>query len=67
MLTGHNVADIVVILKTLPTKLCVGALGNKILEDLKKSNASEGMSSVVNCLSAWKVQVNKELWLVVEF
>lgn len=42
MLTGHNVADIVVVLKTLPTKMCVGALGNRILEDLKKTNANEG-------------------------
>lgn len=42
MLAGHNVADIVVVLKTLPTKMCVGALGNRILEDLKKTNANEG-------------------------
>lgn len=52
MLTGHNVADIVVILKTLPTKLCVGALGNKILEDLKKSNANEGILRLTVCMKS---------------
>ncbi|XP_046686879.1 LOW QUALITY PROTEIN: interleukin enhancer-binding factor 2 homolog [Homalodisca vitripennis] len=48
MLTGHNVADIVVILKTLPTKMCVGALGNRILEDLKKTNANEVLALCTN-------------------
>ncbi|XP_075223365.1 interleukin enhancer-binding factor 2 homolog [Lycorma delicatula] len=48
MISGHNVADIVVILKTLPTKECVGALGNRIIEDLKNAGAKEALALITN-------------------
>lgn len=35
MITGHNEADIIVILKTLPTKEACEALSKKVQEDLK--------------------------------
>ena len=41
MIKGHNIADIVVILKTLPTKTAVEALGTKVHADLKTANAKD--------------------------
>jgi interleukin enhancer-binding factor 2 len=39
MVCGHNVADLVVILKTLPTHEAIRSLGAKILEEVQKQQA----------------------------
>lgn len=41
MVTGRNIADIAVILKSLPTVDAVDALANKVLEDMKRQDPQE--------------------------
>ena len=51
MVTGHNVADIVVVLKTLPTKEAVDALGNKVWETMKQKDPRDVLTMLTNELS----------------
>ncbi|KAI8426792.1 hypothetical protein MSG28_014476 [Choristoneura fumiferana] len=46
MMAGKNIADIVVIMKTLPTKEAVEGLSNKVTEELNKLMAAEGVAGV---------------------
>ena len=48
MTTGNNVADLVVVLKTLPTKEAVEALGNKVWETLKLKEPREVLTMIPN-------------------
>ena len=48
MVTGHNVADIVVVLKTLPTKEAVEALGKKVWETMKQKDPREVLTMIPN-------------------
>lgn len=48
MMAGHNVADIVVLLKTLPTKEAVTALGNRVVEDVKSCDPKEVLTYASN-------------------
>jgi len=48
MVTGHNVADVVVVLKTLPTKEAVEALGKKVWETMKQKDPREVLTMIPN-------------------
>jgi len=48
MLAGNNVADFVIVLKTLPTKEANEALGNKVWESLKAKEPKEVLTMVAN-------------------
>ncbi|XP_064645300.1 interleukin enhancer-binding factor 2 homolog isoform X1 [Lineus longissimus] len=48
IMSGHNVADLVVVLKTLPTLEAVAALGNKTLEELKNAEPHEVLTMMTN-------------------
>jgi interleukin enhancer-binding factor 2 len=42
MIAGKNVANMVIVLKTLPTKESVDALGRKVWETMKQKEPKEG-------------------------
>lgn len=48
MLAGVTIADIVVILKTLPTVEAVQLLGNKVIEELRQSDPHEVLQMLMN-------------------
>ena len=60
MTTGNNVADLVVVLKTLPTKEAVEALGNKVWETLKMKEPREVLTMIPN----EKVIINYLLYFI---
>jgi interleukin enhancer-binding factor 2 len=48
MMAGHNVADVVVIFKTLPTLEAVQVLANKVIEEMKLKDPHEVLTMLTN-------------------
>ena len=48
MITGDNVADVVIVLKTMPTKESVNLLGAKILNTMIEKNLQDGLKMLCN-------------------
>jgi len=48
MIAGHNVANMVIVLKTLPTKEAVNALGMKVWETMKQKEPKEVLTMIQN-------------------
>lgn len=48
MMAGHEISDVVVILKTLPTLEAVQALANKVTDDLRAGDPQESFSALTN-------------------
>jgi len=48
MMAGNNVSEIVVVLKTLPTKEAVTALGNKVVEDLRAAEPRQALTMLTS-------------------
>ncbi|XP_040578316.1 interleukin enhancer-binding factor 2 homolog [Lepeophtheirus salmonis] len=48
MIAGNNIANLVVVLKTLPTKEAIEALGNKVWETLKMKEPKEVLTMITN-------------------
>lgn len=65
MVCGHNVADLVVILKTLPTHEAIRALGAKILEEVQKQQAQ--LSKILHVYySVDKIKLKTSVSIVTE-
>ena len=48
MIAGKNMANMVIVLKTLPTKEAVEALGKKVWESMKQKEPKEGKEKAGN-------------------